>query len=99
MDIGTVLLMLGLSYGLGLLWYDVPPGELPAQIWRIAAYSFIGIFVAEAAIAPFFTADLQFGGLHLISAFVGSLVAVIVDWIIAQACHPTTVHLPEARTD
>src|SRR3981081_2841035 len=38
MDVGTFLLMLGLSYALGLLWYDLLPGKLPQQVWRVAAY-------------------------------------------------------------
>ena len=33
MDIGTLFLMLGLSYGLGLLWYDLLPGKLPERVW------------------------------------------------------------------
>jgi pimeloyl-ACP methyl ester carboxylesterase len=48
MDVGTLLLMLGLSYALGLLWYDLLLGKLPQQVWRVAAYPFLGIFVAEA---------------------------------------------------
>jgi hypothetical protein len=38
MDVGTFLLMVGLSYGLGLLWYDLLPGKLPEQVWRVAGY-------------------------------------------------------------
>ena len=36
MDVGTFLLMLGLSYALGLLWYDLLPGKLPSRsgAWR-----------------------------------------------------------------
>ena len=49
MDVGTFLLMLGLAYALGLFWYDLLPGKLPEQLWRVAAYPFLGIFVAHTA--------------------------------------------------
>ena len=97
MDFGTFLLMLGLSYGLGILWYDLLPGRLPEQIWRVAAYPFLGIFVAQTVLPPIFPADPAFGGIHLVTAFVGSLIGVIVDWIITQARHPALVQMPEPR--
>jgi len=40
----------------------------------------------------------SFGGLHLVHAVVGSLVAVIVDWVINQARRPAVVQQFEART-
>jgi hypothetical protein len=97
MDIGTVLLMLGVSYGLGLLWYDLLPGKLPERVWRVAAYPFLGIFVAEAILAPLLSFDPKFGGIHLVSALIGSLVGVIVDWVVNQARHPAMVIQPEPR--
>src|SRR5713101_3736691 len=97
MDIGTVLLMLGLSYGLGVLWYDLLPGKLPERVWRVAAYPFLGIFVAEAVLAPLLSFDPKFGGIHLVSALIGSLVGVIVDWVVNQARHPAMVMQPERR--
>jgi hypothetical protein len=99
MDVGTLLLMLGLSFALGLLWYDLLPGKLPEQVWRVAAYPFLGIFVAEALLGPIFTFDPKFGGLHLLTAFIGSLVAVVVDWIITQARHPAVVAHFEPRLE
>ncbi|HLF09248.1 MAG TPA: hypothetical protein VI789_07865 [Dehalococcoidia bacterium] len=98
MDIGTLLMMLVLSYALGILWYDLLPGKLPQLPWRVAAYPFLGIFVAEILLREFLTIDLAFGGVHLVTAFVGSLVAVIVDWAITQARHPMSVLQPEPRT-
>ncbi|HZQ99874.1 MAG TPA: hypothetical protein VFC93_13785 [Chloroflexota bacterium] len=97
MDIGTFLLMLALSYGLGLFWYDLLPGKLPEQVWRVAAYPFLGVFVAQALLTPIFTVDPAFGGLHLITAFVGSLVGVVVDWLITASRHPHLVQMPEPR--
>jgi hypothetical protein len=97
MDIGTVLLMLGVAYGLGLLWYDLLPAKLPERVWRVAAYPFLGIFVAEAVLAPALSFDPKFGGVHLLSALIGSLVGVIVDSVITTARHPSMVMQPEPR--
>jgi hypothetical protein len=95
MDVGTLLLMLGLSYALGLLWYDLLPGKLPQQVWRVAGYPFLGIFVAQAMLAPLMPFDPKFGGLSLLTALIGSLVAVLIDWGIRQARHPSLVLAPE----
>jgi hypothetical protein len=97
MDIGTALLMLGLSYGLGVLWYDLLPGRLPDRVWRVAAYPFLGIFAAEAILAPALSFDPKFGGIHLVSALIGSVVGVIIDWLVTQARHPAIVRQPELR--
>ena len=97
MDVGTFLLMLGLSYALGLLWYDLLPSKLPEQVWRVAGYPFLGIFVAEALLPSLLPFDPRFGNLHLLTVLIGSLVAVIVDWIIRQARHPSLVVTPEPR--
>lgn len=94
MEFGTFLLMLTLSYGFGVLWYDLLPGRLPERVWRVAAYPFLGIWIAEQL--PTF--GPSFGGLHLVHAAVGSLVAVIVDWVINQARRPAVVQQFEART-
>ena len=96
-DIGTLLLMLGLSYGLGVFWYDLLPGTLPEQVWRAAAYPFLGIFVAETFVPQVLTFDPKFGGISLITAFVGALVGVVVDWVITKARHPAMVSELEPR--
>jgi hypothetical protein len=97
MDMATLFLMLGLAYGLGLLWYDLLPARVPERVWRVAAYPFIGIYVAETLLPQALPFDPTFGGLHLIAAFVGSFLGVIVDWIITEARHPMAVVQPEAR--
>jgi len=97
MDVGTFLLMLGLSYPLGLLWYDLLPGKLPEAVWRVAAYPFLGVFVAEALLPSVLPFDPMFGNLHLLSVLIGSLVAVVVDWVIRQARHPSLILMPEPR--
>ena len=99
MDIGSLLLMLGLAYGLGVLWYDLLPGELPDRVWRVAAYPFLGIWVAQALLTPHFANDPGFGGVHLVAAIIGSIVAVIVDWIITAGRQPSMVLAPEPRRE
>ena len=95
MDVGTFLLMLALAYAFGVLWYDLLPGLLPAQIWRVAVFPFLGIFLAQATLPPFVPFDPAYGGLHVLASAIGSLVAVIVDWAITRARHPATVSRPE----
>src|SRR2546428_13893207 len=97
MDVGTFLLMLGLSYTLGLLWYDLLPSKLPEQVWRVAAYPFLGIFVAEALLPSVLPFDPRFGNLHLLAVLIGSLVAGVVDLVIRQARRPSFGMMPEAR--
>lgn len=97
MDIGSLLLMLGLAYGLGLLWYDLLLGKLPDRVWRVAAYPFLGMWVAQALLTPRFPNDPAFGGVHLVAAIIGSIVAVIVDWIITAARRPALVPTLEPR--
>lgn len=96
MEVGNVLLMAGLAYALGLLWYTLLPARVPAQIWRVAAYPFLGIFVAEMLLAPAFGFDPSLGGIHFVSAIIGSIVAVVVDWVIADVRKPA-VEAPVAR--
>lgn len=95
MEFGTFLLMLALSYSFGVLWYNLFPGRLPERVWRVAAYPFLGIWIAEQLLPAF---GPSFGGLQLVHAVVGSLVAVIVDWVINQARRPAVVQQFEART-
>ncbi len=97
MDIGTLLLMVGLAYGLGVLWYDLLPVREPDKVWRVAAYPFVGIFVAEAWLSPVMWFDPKLGSIHLITAVVGSLVAVLVDWAITEVRHPAIEAWPHPR--
>jgi len=66
--------MAGLAYGLGVLWYNLLPARLPDRVWRVAAYPFIGIYVAETLLPPLLTFDPRFGGIHLVTALIGSIV-------------------------
>ncbi len=61
----------------------------------MAAYPFLGIFVAEALLPSVLPFDPKFGSLHLLTVLIGSLVAAVVD--IREARHPSVVLTPEAR--
>lgn len=99
MEVGTFLLMVALAYSFGVLWYDLLPGRLPLRVWRVAAYPFLGIWVGELLLTRVLTFDPEFGGLHLISAALGSLVAVVVDWIISGTRRPAMVPQFEAQPE
>jgi hypothetical protein len=93
MDIGTFLLMLAFAYGIGVFWYDLLPGRLPDMAWRVAAYPFAAIVIAQALvqIGP------VIGGLYILPAIVGALIGVIVDWIVTSARRPLAINAPETR--
>ncbi|MBI4302486.1 MAG: hypothetical protein HY664_07760 [Chloroflexi bacterium] len=92
MDIGTVLLMAGFAYGLGVFWYDLLPGQLAMKPWRVAAYPFAAMVIAEAAITEFNRGNIwAFGGIHVIPAIVAAAIGVIVDWAINYARRPQVV--------
>jgi len=78
MDLGTVVLMGAVAYGLGLFWSGLILGRTQDGIWRTAAYPFLAIVFAEAyvQIGP------AYGHLHLVSALLASLVGVLVDWAV-----------------
>jgi hypothetical protein len=63
----------------------------------VAAYPFLGVFVAEALLPSVLPFDPKFGSLHLLTVLIGSLVAVVVDRVIREARHPSVVLTPEAR--
>src|SRR5437879_5365025 len=48
MELGTFLLLSAFAYGIGIFWYDLLPGKLAERPWRVAAYPFVGIVLAEA---------------------------------------------------
>ena len=78
MDLGTVVLMGAVAYGLGLFWYGLILGRTHESIWRTAAYPFLAIVFAE----QFVQIGPAYGHLHLVSALLASLVGVLVDWAV-----------------
>lgn len=98
MDLGlaTLLLMVGFAYGFGVLWYDLLPGELAMHPWRVAAYPFIAIVIAEGllVLAPNLGGP-RVGEMHVFPAVIATLIGVIIDWVLITVRHPTSVQLPE----
>jgi|SRR5579871_2335956 len=95
MTIGTVIVILGLSYALGVLWYELFNGKLPGPVWRVAAYPFLGIIVAEMLMPSLIAGDARFGGIRLLAAFLGSLAGVVIDLLITRLHHRQVMALPE----
>lgn len=92
MDLGNVVLMGAVAYGLGLFWYGLVLGRTHESIWRTAAYPFLAIVFAEAYIQL----GPQVGHIHLLTALLASLVAVLVDWAVGMI--RGAVEVPRTRT-
>lgn len=97
MDLGTVLLMGALAYGLGLFWYGLILGRTPDGAWRTAAYPFLAIVFAQA----YFQAGPAVGHVYLLGALVASLAGVLADWAVGTVrgllvptakTHPAPAH-------
>jgi hypothetical protein len=80
------------AYGLGLFWYGLVLGRTHESIWRTAAYPFLAIVFAEAYIQL----GPQVGHIHLLTALLASLVAVLVDWAVGMI--RGAVEVPRTRT-
>ncbi len=96
MELGTFLLLSAFAYGIGVFWYDLLPGKLAERPWRVAAYPFVGIVLMEAAARPDWVGP-AFGGLHVVPLFVGSLLGVVVDWLVTNYRQPSAIVAPERR--
>lgn len=88
MDIGSLLLMVGLAYAFGIFWYSLLPGSIPDHTWRVAAFPFFAIFLGET----FLAFGPAFEGLHPLTVAGASLVGILVDWAIREARHPQISH-------
>lgn len=93
MDIGTLVLMFALAYGLGVLWYQIL-GEVPSSIWRLMAYPFVAIVLAEVYV-PFGPA---FGGVHVLGAVAAALAGVGLDRAIQYLRHTAAAPALESRS-
>ena len=94
MDFGTLLLLFGFSYGIGIFWYDLLPAKLAAKPLRVAAYPFMGIVLTEALL-PAEYLGYAFGTLHVIPLVFGSLLGVVVDCLVTSYRHPAAIAAPE----
>lgn len=77
-ELAFVVYMLALAYGLGQLWYSVL--DYRHDNWtRTWSFPFLGIIAGEALWANFLPAGPEFLGIHVLVAFVATLVAALVD--------------------
>jgi hypothetical protein len=91
MEIGTVLLLVAFSYAVGVFAYDLFPGRLPHQAWRIAAYPFATIVLSEALLTMMPDLTPRFGGIHPFAALVAAIIGVLIDWLITSLRRPQAV--------
>jgi hypothetical protein len=91
MEVATWLFMAAFAYGLGIFWYDLLPGKLPAMPWRATAYPFVLMVLAEAyvPVGPKFL-DFHPGG-----AIVAGLIGCLIDWIITHFRQPQEIESSE----
>lgn len=94
MEFGTFLLLIGFSYGIGVFWYDLLPAKLAEKPWRVAAYPFLGIVLAEALLPASYLGP-AFGTLHVMPLVFGSLIGIVVDWLVTTYRHPAAIAAPE----
>jgi hypothetical protein len=94
MELGTFLLLGAFAYGIGVFWYDLLPAKLAERPWRVAAYPLVGIVLAEA-VTPAGWLGPAFGSLHAMPLVVGSLIGVLVDWLVTSYRHPAAIAAPE----
>ena len=98
MEFGTLFLLIGLSYGLGVFWYDLLPAKLAEKPWRVAAYPLLGIVIGHAMF-PAEYMGFAFGGLHVMPLVFGSMLGVVVDWMVTTYRHPAAIPAPEMHAE
>jgi predicted MFS family arabinose efflux permease len=76
-ELGYVLYLFGLAYAFGQLWSAVIDHRHDHWM-RIASFPFLGIVAGEAL----FPMGPQFFGVHVLVAFIATLVAVLVDKLV-----------------
>ena len=93
LDIQTLLLMVTFAYGMGVFLYDLLPGLVSLKPWRVAAYPFAAIVIANVL----FPLGPTLGEMYVIPAIAASLVGVLVDWLVTWLRKPTAVEQAETR--
>ena len=84
MEVAMWLFMVAFAYAVGVFWYDLLPGKVTGKTWRIAAYPFAVMVLAEAFV-PLGQAFLSF---HPGSTVIAALIGVIIDWLVTAFRHP-----------
>jgi len=90
MDVGTFFLLAAFSYAIGIFWYSLLPGHYHDHPWRVAAYPFAAMVLAEAlAQANVFPGGPVLGGMHPVTALIAALIGCVVDWAIQAYRRPS----------
>ena len=92
LDLTTFLLMVAFAYGIGVFWYDLLPGMVSTKPWRVAAYPFAAMVIANS----FLPYGPTLGDLYVVPAIVAALIGVLVDWLINWSRQPRAVEQPES---
>ena len=93
LELGTVVYLLAVSYGMGVMWYTVL-GRTYANWMRMAAFPLLGAIIGEALWITHLSSNpsqgLVFLGFHvyvlLAATFIGALVDITVSWLAKE--HP-----------
>jgi hypothetical protein len=94
MEVATWLFMVAFAYAVGVFWYDLLPGRVTGKTWRVAAYPFAVMVLAEA----FVPLGPKFLGFHPGSAVIAALIGVIIDWLVTTLRHPKMAETLEMQT-
>src|SRR5262249_39894185 len=94
MELGTFLFVVAFAYGIGIFWYDLLPAKLAERPWRGAADPFVRVVLSGALVRPEWMGP-AFGGLHVVPLLLGSLLGVVVDWLVTSSRHPAAIIGPE----
>ena len=92
-DLGFILYLIAVSYGMGVLWYTLL-GRTYTGWMRMAAFPLLGVIIGEAIWTRYLsggaTSGLAFYNLHLyvalVSSFIGALIDVGLTWLAKE--HP-----------
>ena len=92
-ELGFVVYLIGLSYGMGVLWYTLLGNNYIGWM-RMAAFPLLGVVIGEAVWTKHFFGGvgqgLIFFDLHiyvvLVSTFIGTLADKAISWLAKE--HP-----------
>jgi len=91
-ELGFVLYIIAMSYGLGMLWYTLL-GRNYMGWMRLGAFPLLGLVIGEGLWAKYLSDNigpgLVFMGLHLyvalVSTFIAALVDVVFSWLAQES--------------
>ena len=87
-ELGYIVYLIAISYGLGVLWYTLL-GHHHTSWMRMAAFPLLAVVIGEALWTRYLSTTvgqgLVFSGLHLyvalVATFIGALVDISISWL------------------